>query len=348
MKKILFVLALTLMIYPLYATAEEYPVLDRQVEIRQAHLKWVARIVEISMEAAIDYIDEISGGAGTSKLSSLLDDFRDQNEKAGTLTTHVALNNAIRQLTQITNDFNEETQKQMREYNGKNLLLLGRIATALNDNKNGLDKLKEDYWNIKKENVLGIFDIYVDFAQDILDKLGENGYDITEAQKKLDEIKDKRGEVEDALEKEDDIKLFGIYVELVDLSKELGEIIKDLQVEVPQKTIVKYWITVGERAVDRTYTIISELDTLGIDVKELKEIHSKAETDLKKAQDAFDAGNLGEAVEALEDLKTDLIELREAYDELISGGELPEDMESKVKSTTDALDDIIEEMDNSL
>jgi len=347
-KKIPIFLVLMLAVYSLSAVAYEYPVLDKQVEIRQAHLKWVTTVLEVSMEATIEYIDEISDGAGTSDLTSLLGDFREQTGEIETLTTHVALNNAIRQLGEITGDFRTETRQQLIEYKGNGLQLLAKIQEALDENEDELDELEDEYWETAKENTLEIFDIYVDFAQDVLDKLQEHGYDITEAQEKLDEIKYKKDDLEDALESRDYDEIKEVISEIKELSEELGDIVRDLQVEVPPKKIIEYWINVCSRAVYRTDTIIDELETLGFDVTELREIHGKAEAHLEEAEDEFNAGDLDGALEALKDVKQDFIELREAYDDLIFGGELPADMEAKVESVSNALDDIVDEMDESL
>ena len=211
-----------------------------------------------------------------------------------------------------------------------------------------LDALKDTYWGTRKTNALAIFDVRVERAQTVIDKLTTLEYDTTEAQEKLDEIKDKRTDLEGALDERDNAKIRQVNVEILDLSKELRTIIRDLQVQIPQETRVRYWIHVGERLVERTGTIISELETLGFDVSELQEIHAKAGVDLEKAQTEFDAGNIEEAIAALHDLKADFMELRDAYDDLISGGELPEDIETKVELTSDALSTTVTKIEESI
>jgi uncharacterized protein YpuA (DUF1002 family) len=327
------------------ASADEFPILDKQVDIRQAHLRWTSTIQETSMEAVIAYIDEISNGTeGASELESLRDEFHAQTETIGSLTTHVALNNALRQLRQITTDFRVETRKQMNEHNGRYLELANRVKTALEENKNELDNLKDTYWEERKDNALAIFDTRVERAQNVLNTLRDKGYDTSEAQGKLDEITAKRSELEDTFDAKDNLAIAQVHRDIFELSKELARIVRDLQVEIPREVRVRHWIHVGERVVDRTATIISELDRLGIDVTELREIHAQAETDLEKAKEAFDASDLEGAIDALKDLKTDLIELRDAYEELVFGGALSEDLKATVESTSAVLGDTIEEM----
>ena len=329
-----------------FAIDTNFPILDRQVEIRQAHLEWLVAVQETSMNAIIEYIGEINGE--TSKLSSLLSSSQTQTEKIKTLTTHIALNNAIRQLKQITVDFKTETKKQMDEKNGKVLQLLSRIKTALDENKIELGELKDAYWKVRKDNVLEIFDTRVNRAKDILDKLDKYGYDISEAQKKLGEIENKRSDLEEALGKKDNNAIHQTRIEILNLSKELVQIVRDLQVKIPQKAKIRYRVGLGERVVERTEIIISELETLGIDVAELKEIHKKAEADSKEARDKFTAGDLEGAVESLKKLKADFIELKEVYKELIFGEELSEETETMLESTMNSIDSAVKEMDSTL
>ena len=110
MNKTIFVVALllSLSLISVAVGEEDYPVLDRQIEVRQAHLTWRFAYHEIRISASIDYIDEISNGTGTTDLLSLLSDLQDQIDLIATLTTHVGLNNAIRQIRSITSDYNHE------------------------------------------------------------------------------------------------------------------------------------------------------------------------------------------------------------------------------------------------
>ena len=50
----------------------------------------------------------------------------------------------------------------------------------------------------------------------------------------------------------------------------------------------------------------------------------------------------------LKDLKTDLIELRDAYDELLFEGMLPEEAESAVEKMSDMLDNTASNMEKSI
>jgi len=350
MNKTLFVVGilLTLLLSTVVVGEEDYPILDMQIEIRQAHLSWLYAIHEVSFVACINYVDDISNKTGTTDLNSLLQDFQDQYDLIETLNTHVGLNNAIRQIKDITRDFRQELRDQLNLYSGNGLILLSEIKTALTNNQSYFDTFEDQYWDIKKTNDLAIFDMRVDHAQDILDILVNRGYNTTEAQDKLDEIIAKRTDLVDALDERNYGEIGVVLREIYNLSKELRQIVKDLQIDIPRPIRTRFWIRVGERVLDRTSTIISELEKLGIDTTELVEIHSYAETNLTLAQNKYESGDINGSIDSLHDLKQNFIDLKDAYLDLVFGGELSDTLESAVELTSEALEDTIEQMEKTI
>lgn len=344
MRQTITTIVLAVLCLSLVFAQGEYPILEKQVEIRQARLAWLTKVQEVSAQALIGYIDGISEGAGTAELNTILEEFQAQVGVVQTVTTHVALNNALRQLRQITTDFRQEYRKQFRAYGGKGIDALVAIKAASLEHADEIEALKDNYWQTRKINELANLDKRIERAQNILNKLDENGYDTTEAQAKLDEIAALGGDLEDVLDSRDNQEIMSVYREMLALSKELRQIVRDLQVKIPHGKRVEFWLKTGARMVERTGTIIDELETLGIDVAELREIHDRAQADLDEAQAAFDAGNLVGAVAALRELKTVMIELRDAYEELIFGGALPDNAEAKVTAAVNALDSTVGKM----
>jgi len=347
MKKVFAIAMLLLMLSPI-ATAIEFPILDKQVEIRQSHLAWITAEQEIRMYAAIEYIHNISAGQGTAELDSLLTELQEQKGKIQTLTTHVALNTALRQLQQITSDFREELRNQMNAYQGKTLLLLHQIQTGVENNATMLSSLEDTYWTTRQTNELWIFDTRIENAQTILTTLTSRGYNTTESQAKLDEIQDERSELEAAYEARNQNQIHSVNMQILKLSNELREIVRNLQIQIPQEKIVQYWIRVGERAVNRTATIISEIEILGINVTSLQQIHSQAEVDLTKAKDAFNVNDMQGAIDALHELKADFIDLKDAFYRLVIDGEVTGDAKTLCEQTQTALNDTIDGIEESI
>jgi hypothetical protein len=300
------------------------------------------------MQAAIDYIASLSAGNGTSGLQSLLAEFQAETIQIQTLATHAALDVAIQQLKQITSEFRSELRTQMLTYDGKLLKLENQIQTALQVDKSRLQTLEDVYWTTRETNELWIFDTRVDHAQDIITALTNHGYNTTEARAKLDEIQGKRGELEAAFQARDYDQIHVVNLQLYALSIDLRIIVKNLQIQIPLEKKVRYWISVGGHAVNRTATIISELETLGVNVTALQEIHAQAVMDLANAEELFAANDTQGALGALHDLRADFILLRDAYHILIVQGMITGDEQTKVESVTTALNDTINGMNGSI
>ena len=348
MKKAVILLLLASCLLPGVATASEYPVLDNQVETRQAHLKWLLTLQEVSMEAVVEYIEEISEGKGTSELGDILAEFSEAAEDVESYTTHVGLNNFIRGLKDVTRSFSSETRSRMSEYDGKALVLVVRIGEKIAENQDQLDALKDHYWADREENVLENFDIRVERAQGVLDVLEERGYDVSEAQDKLDEISALRGDLQSALEERDGLEILEASLDALELSRELAEIVWNLQVEVPPSRIVKHWMNVGQRVVERCDVIIDELESLGLDTEGLEAIHGEAEHHLAEIQTRLEGGDIEGAVDALRELKDDMLELCNAYLDLVFPEGVPDELEEAMGALAERLEEIAENMAESL
>jgi hypothetical protein len=348
MKKIAALLMVGFLIAPGIAVALDYPVLDNQVETRRRHLTWLLTLQEISMEAVHDYIDEISDGAGAGRLETILDEYREALADIDSYDTHVGLNNYIRSLRDVTTGFREETRERLRQYDGSAVVLLIRIAERIDDDSERLERLKDEYWESKNRNTLANFDIRLERAQNVLDLLEERGYDVSEAQAKLDEIAALRDELEAALVDQDNAEILSVSLEALELSRQLADHVRDLQVQVPVKRILQHWVNVGERILDRTDTIIDELGRLGLDTGELEEIHGEAEDHLALAVEKLDEEDYEAAADALHDLKDSLMELREAYLDLVFPEGFPEELEDAMGTMAEKLEDLADNMQESL
>lgn len=348
MRRIIILMLLASCLLPGVVTASEYPVLDNQVETRQTHLEWLLTLQEISMEAVVDYIDEISDGNGTSGLEDILAEFRGEVDDIESYTTHVGLNNFLRSLRDLTTAFRDETRSLMSEYEGKVLVLLIRIGEEIAENQEQLDALKDHYWTNMRENSLENFDIRVERAQCVLDTLDERGYDISEAQGKLDEIAALRDDLEAAFGDRDNLEILGVSLQALEMSRELAEIVRALQVEVPPSRILGHWANVGERIVDRTGVIIDELKRLEMDTGELERIHGEAETHLAEAKAKLEDGDIVGSAGALMELKEDLLGLRDAYVDLVFPEGVPEAIQEAMDALGEKLRETAEDMEESL
>jgi len=348
MRKLVLLLLLLSCLTPGLALASDYPVLDNQVETRRAQLEWLLGVQEFSMEAVVEYISEVSEGNGTTTMSSILADLSGRIDGISSYTTHVGLNNFLRDLKDVSKDFRDESKDMMTTYEGKYLTLIARIASKLEDSQAALDLLKDNYWTVRSGNVLENFDIRVERAQGILDLLEARGYNITEADSKLAEISALRDDLEAALATEDNLEILEVGLETLELSGELVLIVKDLQVTVPPKRVVGHWVNVGNRVVERIGPIISELKTLGLDVSTLETIHGEAVTHAALAEEKHGEGDLIGAVDALIDLQSDIEDLIDAYTGLVFPDGVPAEVETAMSNLAAKLQEIATKLSDAL
>lgn len=326
-----------------------YPVLSKQVEVRVAHYKIAAKIIELSMQDTIEYINEITNDTtATDKLNELFTEFKDLQNQLDVLETHIGLNNLVRTSQQNIREFKTEKNRLMREYKGRHFELGKKFLESLDEHSDEIDALTENYWALRKANSIEVLEKRIEHAQKIIDVLEKNDYDITEAQAKLDEISAKKDELATALDKKDNLAIAKTNVEILQLSIELRQITIDLQIDIPHKTRIAYFIHKGNRIVPRTQQVINELETLGIDVTELQTIQDKAKSKLDEANSKFLSNDLEGAVTALKELKTILEELAKAYINIRNEHYDNTDVISVIDKTDDALNSAIDNLETDL
>jgi hypothetical protein len=329
---------------PVNATAERsFSVLDNQVQVRQAHLAWKAAEQESGMQAAIKYIDSLDG-ADTAKLTALYREFVTTADTIGSLDTHAGLNAAIRRLIQGGVEFRLEATTQMVAGKGSWSDLRAAIRAGLENDKTKFDALELAYWNIRVSLTLENFQTRVDRAQQVLDALKTKGYITAQPQSTLDAIKVKKGELQAALESRDTDRIRILWTEIHDLSRQLAAQVKDLQIKVPGEKKVQFWINVGDRAIERAGQTMNDLDRLGIDTSSLKPVLGAAKDDLQAAQNAFTAGDLVTAEQALRELRSDLKDLAGMYRKLVKDENLFGKTLKEIRSVAGALDSTADQM----
>ena len=123
---------------------------------------------------------------------------------------------------------------------------------------------------------------------------------------------------------------------------------RDLQVQVPAERVLQHWVNVGERVLDRTDTIIDELGRLGLDTGELEAIHGEAERHLALAVEKLEEEDYEAAADALRGLKDSLMELRDAYLDLVFPEGLPAELEDAMETLGERLEEMADNMQESL
>jgi hypothetical protein len=321
------------------------PVLDNQVNSRIAHLTWKSAVRETEMGASIAYISSLNG-TSTSTLSSLLSEFQQKESQIGSLTTHIGVNNLIRDIEQVNAPFRQELRTQMKAGRGRPAELRSQVDAAVQGDGR-LATLESSYWTTRSSDELANFDLHVQRSQGVIDTLKAKGYDTTAAQAKLGEITAKRSALESALALHDKTQIPVVQQQVVSLWQQLAVIVKDLQVQVPQNTKIQFHINEGNRAVARADMVNADLKSLAIDTTQAEQYTAAARSDLAAAQASLTGGNPDTAKSSLEAAKQDLRNLSLAYRDIAKRYQVPAEAASEAPATAAALDSMVTSMETA-
>lgn len=338
-------LVLAMLAVPFAAAAENsYPVMDNNVDSQKAHLTWKAAVRETEMTASVGYVATLNG-TSTATLDSLVSQYTGQEAQIAGLSTHIGLNNLLRDMNQVNVQFRHELRAQMKNGKGRAAELKAQVDAAVQSNAD-LASLENTYWSMRTTNELENFDTRVERAASSLTVLKAKGYDTTAAQAKLDEIKAQRPLLESALNSHDRTQIQAVQQQILTLSQQLAQIVKDLQVQVPQEKKIQFHISEGNRAVARADMVNADLKSLGIDTTSAEQYTAAAKTDLAAAQSSLDAKDLTGAQASLDTAKADLKSLAQAYRDIAKRFQDDAATAATLSSTAQALDSTTASMES--
>ncbi len=269
----------------------------------------------VGMEAIIGYVESL--GKDASKLVTLKEKFvslADQLKAAAEKNDYQGGKNIISQMKDTVAGFRKETISLIA---GNEAGAKAALNAALEANSDYFDSLVTEAREARKDRNLEFFDLSVARAQGKLDKAKEKGADVSALQAKLDEIKELRTELVDAMNEgiaacageglgkctkpeveayktlREEIK--NKYKELVELAKTAGQSQRFAAAITRARDIIAKSETVLEGFEKRSIDVSAE--KAGLD--EIKGLVDSAETkykagdytgaqqDLKKAQEMF-------------------------------------------------------------
>lgn len=153
----------------------------------------------IGMDAIIGYVESINGTA--AKLVTLKDAFAAQEESLNAAAEKADYKGAraiVDQMKKIVSEFRAEANAQLA-VSTKTAAAKDALNKALEANEDYLDSLVTDSREAKKDRNLEAFDFANAKIQARLDKAKASGANVSALQAKLDEIKDKRSALLDAM-----------------------------------------------------------------------------------------------------------------------------------------------------
>lgn len=328
------------------APTKDSIILEKQLEIRKAQLSWVAAVKERDMSAAISYVDHIAGNS--SKLTTLLDNFKSQEASVQNLTTNEEINEALKQMKTIIADFKTETRVQLDGANGKTADLLKSIQDAYAADILPLKELENKYNSIWRSNTLAIFDIRFERTQNAVTEAGKSGINITKAQAKLDELNYERKKLDEAFGLRNSSLIAKENNQILTLSKELKDILGGEQASSSAKAKLMNLANAGSRVAKITDKVISELKLLNVDTSDLDSINTEIINNVGDVKLALDSGYISNAKTTLAILQTSLNKLITSYEDLLSQDILSGAMKNKIEAMKGSLDKIAKGMSADL
>jgi hypothetical protein len=292
-------------------TANSSAVADTGMVSQKACLTWKAAERESEMIASIEYINGLKGTNSTT-LDGLLEQYQEREGQIARLSTYTVLINLLTEMNKVNLQFRQELKKQMEAGRGVTARLNEDVDDMVAWNKR-LPVLESTYWSARMSDEQANFDTQMQRATDVLANLTAQGYDTTDASFKIDEIGGRRSDLRQALNARDPAQIQIAQQQISVLSKELVQIVKNLQVQGSQDRQIRFHIREGNRATRRAEMINANLRSRNISPAKVVQYTAAAKTDLAAAQAALDTKNTDGAKASLHAARQDLTSLAQAY-----------------------------------
>lgn len=255
----------------------------------------------IGMDAVIEFAGEL--GNDTTGLEELRDEFKTVIENIeGVLSSEEKdpLGRHVAEARKIANEFRKTSNELLEDKVGE---ARERVRKAIAEDKDGV--LAEEADKIRAEegtHGLRSFDAHVENAQRKIDRLVKVGFNVREAQEKLEEIKDNRPALVEATDafinsclgkplscdNEEHDKLKELRKEIRGEFKELDDIIKKIR----KGERIAHLAAKLERAIDRAENKLTKAEEKGLDITVYRAKLEEIKRILDNARGKAEAGDI--------------------------------------------------------
>lgn len=330
---------------PAAAVQDDATLSESEIAIRQSHMTLVAFTQETEMGAAITYIYPLYN-TDTTRLNSLLVEFKEQESRIIRATTRAEFSNITSRMRAITDEFRTETDLQMTKGYGKPDDLAMQVGKATAGNPH-IEEKRLAYWNTRRTSQIRDFDAWVLESQGVLDTLEKEGYDTARAQRTLDVFVSKRPVVVSALESKSDDRIVAANQVTLPLSRELGQQVAEAQGKVSKAERMQFLVDQGNRAVSRADATNLELTKIILDIGAAEPVTRTLKIDLAETGRILKTGNLPLAQTPMTRVKKDLKDLSMAYRDIANTADLPADLTASLRALIITLDTTADEMEDA-
>ena len=314
---------------------DTFPLIENQFAVRQAHLAYLAVKEEVGMQATIRYIAARNGSTGV--LSTLMVKTDTSEHTITSAGSDGILDAELENLRGITRSFRGETDLQMNAIQGHTDELRAYVQSAVGGSGE-LQLLLDKYWRVRENTELEAFDLRVNRAQEILATLREDGYEITPAQGKLEEIVTMRTELATALRTRNNAGIELSHKKIHAISLEYSRIIQILRSTGSSDSRIEQNIDQGIGVMTRSGMVNADLDQSGISTTRAKELVTQGKTQILAAQNLSRDHDSSGARAALSDFQDTLKALRDTYRGILVREDLSQPVAQGVLSVAQSLD----------
>jgi hypothetical protein len=314
---------------------DTFPIFDNQINVRQAHIAWLAAKEDVGMQATIAYITSVNGS--TTTLSAIHENFRQSQARVGMADSSEALDSTLQDFRRITQAFNDETAVQLKTSKGNAGDLRISMQSALAESAS-VRSLEVQYWQTRTTTELEDFDLWTVRAGEMLTALWGNGYEITAAQEKLTEITTMRNELATTLSTRDNTGIEQAHKKIHTASIGFAQTVRGLQVNVSHDTNLRQKIELGGAVMTRARMVNADLKMRGLMNGSAENYVSAGTTQLSVASVQLDTGNTDGAKATLMQFRSTVQSLRDSYRYVLVKEDLPQPTAQGVLSVAQALD----------
>jgi hypothetical protein len=312
-----------------------FPIMENHLPVQQVLLTYLAVKEEVGMQATIRYIASRNGSTGT--LSILMVRADTSALAISSAESEAALDKELENLRGITSLFREETDLQIMATSGNSDELRADVQSAVSSSSE-LQSLLDKYWRVRQNTELSDFDQRVTRVRATLDILSENGYEITTAQEKLEEIITLGTELATALRTRNNASIEQAHKKIHATSIEYAQIIRNLKATASENTRVGQIIDQGTKIMTRSSMVNVNLNHIGVDTTRAEQLVTQGKTQILTARNQSSIGGTTEVRRSLSEFRNTIEALRDTYRGLLVNEDLPQTTAQEVLSVAQSLD----------
>ncbi|MEK6940994.1 MAG: hypothetical protein AABW49_03790, partial [Nanoarchaeota archaeon] len=227
------ILAVLLLITGVAALTNHEQIIEKQLEIRKANVERINLPIVVSMDAARGYIQTL--GQSTITLNELENSYKESitNIRDETTDTHLEMGELVDESKALVNAFKSELVSRLNSGGGNQARLTSIVAVRILENGPEINRLNEEFWDIRETNSMEVFDLQLIIGENFIDWFEENGYNTNELNAKKKEIYYMRVVLLQAIQSRDEAAIQNANDKITLLAKEWFEIGKRLLIEGP-------------------------------------------------------------------------------------------------------------------